>query len=233
MTNSLLVHSYQFNFPDKDSIELNLEIESSTMTLNTDNNDTPFWALLGFEQCSNCPLDIETNSVCPVAHNLIPLLEVANSLVSHDEVNVIITTPDRVISANTTMQRAMSSILGLIMATSPCPHTEFLKPMARFHLPLASQEETIYRSTSMYLLAQHFRAQQNMSYEIGFKGLTEHYASLTIINRALANRIRSAIKQDATVNGIILLDLLSQAVTWSIEDQLDELQPLFNSYFSQ
>jgi len=72
-----------------------------------------------------------------------------------------------------------------------------------------------------------------MSYEIGFKGLTEHYASLAIINRALANRIRSAIKQDATVNAIILLDLLSQAVTWSIEDQLDELKPLFNSYFSQ
>jgi len=233
MTDTLLVHSYQFNFPDKDSIELCLKIESSTMTLQADNNDIPFWALLGFEQCSNCPLDVENNAVCPVAHNLIPLLKVASSLVSHDEVNVIITTPDRVISADTTMQRAMSSILGLIMATSPCPHTEFLKPMARFHLPLASQEETIYRSTSMYLLAQHFRAQQNMSYEIDFKGLTEHYASLTIINRALANRIRSAIKQDATVNAIILLDLLSQAVTWPIEDQLDELQPFFNSYFSQ
>jgi hypothetical protein len=31
-----------------------------------------------------------------------------------------------------------------------------VKPMARFHLPLASEEETIYRATTMYLLAQYF-----------------------------------------------------------------------------
>jgi len=63
------------------------------------------------------------------------------------------------------------------MATSPCPHTELLKPMARFHLPLASEK-------------------------------------------------------DATVNAIILLDLLSHAVTWSIEDQLEELQPLFDRFIT-
>jgi len=231
MQNPLLVYSYQFNFPDKESIELNLEIDPSTVTLQTSNEELPFWAALDFNQCSNCPLKLENHAICPVAKSLVPILKVANSLVSYDEVNVIIVTPDRTTSADTTMQRAMSSILGLIMATSPCPHTEFLKPMARFHLPLATEEETIYRTTSMYMLAQYFKHQQEMSYEVGFEGLTERYADLKIINRALANRIRAAIEQDATVNAIILLDLLSQAVTWSIEDKLDELQPLFTSYF--
>jgi len=231
MSDSLLVYSYQFNFLDKPSIELNIEIDSLTTTFRADDNDLPPWAALEFEQCPNCPLQTKETSVCPVAQNLVPLLKVASSLVSYDEVNVIITTPDRIISADTTMQRAMSSILGLIMATSPCPHTEFLKPMARFHLPLANEEETIYRTTSMYMLAQHFRHQHNMNYDMSFKGLIENYANLTIINRALANRIRSAIEQDATVNAIILLDLLSQAVSWSIEDQLDKLQPIFKGYF--
>jgi len=60
---------------------------------------------------------------------------------------------------------------------APCPHAESLKPMARFHLPLASE-------------------------------------------------------QDATVNAIILLDLLSHAVTSSIEDQLEELQPLFERFMT-
>ncbi len=230
MLDSFLVYSYQFNFPDKDSIELNIEIDSLTSTFQADNKGLPPWTALEFEQCSNCPLQAKKNTACPVAQNLTPLLKVSSSLVSYDEVSVIITTPDRIISANTTMQRAISSILGLIMATSPCPHTEFLKPMARFHLPLANEEETIYRTTSMYMLAQYFRHKKNMSYEMSFKGLTKHYANLTIINRALANRIRSAIKQDATVNAIILLDLLSQAVSWSIEDQLDELQAIFKSY---
>jgi len=233
MPSSFLVYSYQFNFPEKESIELNIEIDSLTTTFRANNKELPSWTALKFEQCPNCPLQAKETSVCPVAQNLVPLLKVASSLISYDEVNVIVTTPDRIISADTTIQRAMSSILGLIMATSPCPHTEFLKPMAQFHLPLANEEETIYRTTSMYMLAQHFRHQQNMSYDMSFKGLIENYANLTVINRALANRIRSAIEQDATVNAIILLDLLSQAVSWSIEEQLDELQPIFKGYMNQ
>ena len=54
--------------------------------------------------------------------------------------------------------------------------------------------------------------------------------SLGLVGALSIVRFRAAIKQDATVNAIILLDLLSQAVTWSIEDQLDELQPLFKDY---
>jgi len=232
MNDSDLAYTYQFNFPDKEVIELKLEIDCSSVTLRQNNEDQPFWTELGFNQCPNCPLNIEKETVCPVAQNLTPLLNVSNTLVSYDEVSVTIMTANRTISADTTVQRAMSSILGLIMATSPCPHLEFLKPMARFHLPLASEEETIYRTTSMFMLAQHFKYQQGKDYELGFKGLTENYAKLQIINRALANRIRAAIKEDATVNAIILLDLLSQAVTWSIEDKLNELEPLFQSYLN-
>jgi len=230
MNDTTLVYSYQFNVPDKESIELKLEIDSVTTTLKSNKDDMPFWIALGFNQCPNCPLSLDKELVCPVANNLIPLLNLVGSLVSYDQVNVVITTPDRTITADTTMQRAISAILGLIMATSPCPHTEFLKPMARFHLPLASEQETIYRTTSMYLLAQYFKSKNGLDYEMGFDGLTKIYENLQIINRALADRFRAAIKQDATVNAIILLDLLSQAVTWSIEDQLDELQALFKRF---
>ena len=230
MSDMTLNYCYQFNFPDKQPIELKLEIDSETTTLKSTQDDMPFWIALGFNQCPNCPLSLDKELVCPVANNLIPLLNVVDSLVSYDQVNVVITTPDRTITAETTMQRAVSAILGLIMATSPCPHTEFLKPMARFHLPLANEQETIYRTTSMYLLAQYFKSKNGLDYEMGFVGLTEIYENLQVINRALADRFRAAIKQDATVNAIILLDLLSQAVTWSIEDQLDEMQGLFKRF---
>jgi len=160
MQDSILVYSYQFNFPDKESIKLSIEIDSLTVTLQAKDEETPFWTALDFNQCSNCPLNIEKTPFCPVAQNLTPLLEVSNALVSYDEVNVIVTTPERIISSDTTLQRAISSLLGLVIATSPCPHTEFLKPMARFHLPFASEDETIYRTTSMYLLAQYFKHQR-------------------------------------------------------------------------
>ncbi len=56
--------------------------------------------------------------------------------------------------AETTAQQAMSSVLGLIMATAGCPWTDRLRPMARFHLPFASEAETVYRSVCMFLLAR-------------------------------------------------------------------------------
>ncbi len=231
MSDEFLVYSYQFNFPDKQSIELNYKIDSLTTTLESNTDvELPFWAELDYKQCVNCSLKVKDHVFCPVAKNLIPLIKACDSLVSYQTVDVIITTPERTISANTTMQRAMSSILGLIMATSPCPHTEYLKPMARFHLPLATEEETIYRTTSMYLLAQYFRHKEKMDFELALEGLTAIYDNLTIINKALASRFRTAIKEDATVNAIIILDLLSQAVSWSIEDELEELRPLFNRF---
>jgi hypothetical protein len=42
--------------------------------------------------------------------------------------------------------------------------------------------------------------------------------------------LRSAITEDGAVNGIILLDLLSQSVSWSIEDGMEELRYLFKRY---
>jgi len=226
-----LVYSYQFNFPDKAPIEITLDIDPVTIVLkNTSASVAPDWTVLTFQQCSNCPLNFNESPNCPVAKNLIPLLALSGSLVSYDKVKVVIHTPERLIAADTTIQRAVSSLLGLIMATSPCPHTEFLKPMARFHLPLASDEETIYRTTSMYMLAQYFKAQDKAEYELGFCGLTDIYINLQIINRALAERLRAATQEDATVNAIILLDLLSQAVTWSIEDKLEELESLFTRF---
>ncbi|MDF1582835.1 MAG: hypothetical protein RQ733_10465 [Methyloprofundus sp.] len=232
MNDAFLDYSYQFNFPDKTSSELQLKINLQTTTLQSDETTAPYWTALEFNQCPNCPFNKEQHANCPVAQNLIPLLDLSGALISYEAVNVIIKTPERIISADTSIQRAISALLGLIMATSPCPHTEFLKPMARFHLPLASEEETIYRTTSMYLLAQYFRSKAGFDYEIGFEGLTAVYSNLKIINRALASRFRAASEQDATVNAIILLDLLSQAVAWSIEDQLDELQPLFNRFMT-
>jgi hypothetical protein len=42
------------------------------------------------------------------------------------------------------------------VATSGCRYTAYFKPMARFHLPFANEEETAYRAISMYLLSQRF-----------------------------------------------------------------------------
>ena len=47
----------------------------------------------------------------------------------------------------------------------------------------------------------------------------------------MADRIRSAIGQDAAVNALVILDFF--ALRFSFEDQLNYLRPLFDSYFGE
>ncbi|QPK65523.1 hypothetical protein IVG45_08045 [Methylomonas sp. LL1] len=222
---------YKLLFAGGDSLEFPIHIDKATNSyIAPKQHPRPFWAELDYQQCSNCPLSKQDTPFCPVAANLVPLIELCGAMASHDAVRLEVITPERTISGDTTAQRVLSSILGLIMATSPCPHTEYFKPMARFHLPLASEDETIYRTTSMFLLAQYFLYKDGKAYTMELDGLADIYKELQIINRALARRLRAAISQDAAVNGIVLLDLLTQSVSWSIEDGLEGLRYLFKRY---
>jgi hypothetical protein len=228
----VITFDYRFTFNDRDQITFNLQVDEQRMMLINPSQERAAWTALNFHQCPNCPLSPEQTPDCPVATNLIDLLHACKTMVSYDAVLVEVTTAERHVSLSTTVQRGVGSILGLLIATSSCPHTEFLKPMARFHLPFACEEETIYRTTSMYLLAQYFRSKHQMSFEISFNGLTEIYTHLQIMNKALSERLKSATEKDGTVNAIILLDLFSKAVNWSIEDELIEFEPLFNRYLT-
>ncbi|MBL0028409.1 MAG: hypothetical protein IPO95_04770 [Rhodanobacteraceae bacterium] len=116
----------------------------------------PAWALLSHHQCVNCPLRPQEVRYCPLALNLVRLVDLCAGLDSYEQIRLTVVTPERRVQAETTVQRGLSSLLGLITATSACPHTGFFRPMARFHLPLANEEETVYRAISTYLLAQYF-----------------------------------------------------------------------------
>lgn len=231
MSENVLNFTYRLSAVDFASQDFLIEVDKQSMTmLSVTQPPYPFWTELSYQQCRNCPLNSEQTPYCPVAVNVVPLLELCGHLVSHQQMSVQVLTDRRSIHAETTAQHIASSILGLIMATSPCPHTEYLKPMARFHLPLADQEETIYRVTTMFLLAQYFRYKESQPYSLALDQLLSIYQDLQIINFHLAKRLKAAISEDAAVNGVILLDLLSKSVSWSIEDGLAEIQHLFGSY---
>lgn len=190
----------------------------------------PSWTALEFHQCPNCPLQAAEHPHCPVAASLVPLVHGIGGLQSHEQVQVQVSEPRRTISSTTTAQRAVSSLLGLIMATSSCPHTMCFRPMARFHLPLSTKEETVYRATSMYLLAQYFAYRDGKQPDLDLNGLAEIYANLQIVNRAMAERLRSASEQDAAVNAVVILDVLAKTLPYAIQDKLAGVRPLFSSY---
>ncbi len=146
---------YRFDLPDGSQKSLDFTFDAADFRLaNALPPAPPFWTALKFNQCANCPLDAAQHPHCPAALHMVSAIEPLKALVSFDKVGVTVTQEERTIYADTTAQQAMSSVLGLIMATAGCPWTDRLRPMARFHLPFASEVETVYRSVCMFLLAR-------------------------------------------------------------------------------
>lgn len=192
----------------------------------------PHWTTLDHHRCPGCPLAQAGVTICPMADALVDLLEFSSQLDSFSPLSVTITTAEREINTSTSAQRAISTLMGLLIATSGCPEVAWLRPMARFHLPLANEEETIYRAASMYLLAQYFRQKHGEAPDWSMQGLRQRYQRLHEINITMATRLRSAIDRDAPVNAVILLDLFAKAMPYSVDDSLAELDYLFQPYLS-
>jgi len=222
--------TYRFRFPDNEVREYLLEQNEDTLEIEKKDADDCLepWLLLESNQCPNCPLDKESHPYCPAAKNIGWLIKESKELQSYDSVSVEVITEERTIVSSTTMQRGMSSLLGLMIAGSSCPYTHFLKPMARFHLPFASEEETIYRASSTYLLMQYFLQSKEQPNTVNLENLAKLYKNLHLVNTGMAERVRLASESDVTVNAIILLDLFAKAMPYSIEDSLSEIKQLFS-----
>jgi hypothetical protein len=223
-----LVVTYRFTFPDKREELIEVNIDKQTMeSLTDDSGATPDWCKLEFHQCPNCPLRAIPQTYCPLAKRLVKLMDTFHDVLSYDEVKMEVTTPERVVTKNTTAQRAVSSLMGLVMATGGCPHMAFLKPMARYHLPFATQEETVFRVVSTYLLEQYFRHKQALSIDMELENLKKIYGEIQIINQAMSSRLRTVGAQDSAVNAVVLLDIFAKMLPYSVEDSLEEIRYLF------
>jgi hypothetical protein len=223
---------YRFRFADGRQKVVEVRLDQTTLeppSVAVEN--LPDWTHLNFHQCPNCPLAVECHPYCPLAKQLSKSMLVWKDVLSHDEVDVEIITQQRTVTQHTTAQRTISSLMGLIIATSGCPHTDFLKPLARFHLPLASEEETIFRVSAMYLLAQYFRRKHGETADLELTGLKRIYDTLHEVNMAMASRLRAASSTDAAVNAVVLLDLFAKSLPYAIEDSLEEIRYLFKPYF--
>jgi len=189
--------------------------------------EPPFWTELEFNKCANCPLNSDEHPHCPPALQMADAVERLGALVSFDTVGVTVVQSERTIYAETSAQQALSSVLGLIMATSGCPWTDLLRPMARFHLPFASDAETVYRIVTMFLLARELVGPVGKT---GFESLDALYKSLHVVNRDMSRRLGAATRTDPARNAIALLDSYTTLLPAAIASSLDELRPLFESW---
>lgn len=218
---------YRFGRPGEASQQLTVAIDAATLVCSEPAPVACEWTALSFQQCPNCPLDAAATPLCPLAARLEPVVRPMAEILSFDDLAVEVDDGERTVSAVTSAQAVASSIIGLIAAVSGCPHTAFLKTMAWFHLPLATEEETVFRATGAYLLAQCLARDRGETPDWEMLGLKRDYEALHIVNVALAKRLRAASSQDAAVNAVVRLDMFAKAVPYSIDDFLAPLRPRF------
>jgi hypothetical protein len=224
---------YRFDLPNGSQQSLELLFDPKDFRLvNLVPAEPPFWTELKFNQCSNCPLSTQEHSHCPAAVHMAPAIDSLKALVSFDTVGVTVEQEERTVHVETSAQQALSSVLGLIMATAGCPWTDRLRPMARFHLPFASETETVYRSVCMFLLARELIGAEADQGE-GFEPLERLYENLHTVNRDVSRRLGAATRTDPARNAIALLDSYTTLLPLALESLLAELTPLFDAWRSK
>ena len=225
----IISFKYIFFLPEGRQVRMDIQLDSQSLNIINNCPDVlPEWTALDFYQCPHCPLFVTTHTHCPLAANLVHIINHLDNFFSYQQIRVKVVMENRTITQDTTIQKGLSSLMGLVIATSGCPHTTFFKSMARFHLPLADEEETICRVTSMYLLEQYFLKNEGKPAHFNLKGLMELYDNMHIINTTIAKRLRAASKTDSAVNAIVLLDVFTCLLPLSIETYLQEIRHLFD-----
>jgi len=222
---------YCFTFQDDTQEIFNLYFHNDNLDIvqNVPQNLPP-WTDIAFHQCTNCPLDTREFPHCPIAVNLVQIVDRFQNRDPQTPVHLDVITEERLIVQDTIVQSGISSLMGLIMATSGCPHMAFFKPMARFHLALASEEETVYRAASMYLLAQYFLKKEGRDVDLNLEGMSRIYRDIHIVNTAIVERLRAARQSNPSLDAIVLLDMYALFLPHVIEKSLDEVRYLFKPF---
>ena len=223
---------YSFTLRDGSIKKFDVALDAESLRLIPKKRKSyPQWTALSHHQCPNCPLKESTHPRCPIAANLVDVVRFFKDSISWEEADIEITTEARQYRKHTTLQRGISSLIGIYMVTSGCPIMDKLKPMVKTHLPFATPQETMYRAISMYLLAQYFLYRKGRTPDWKLEKLLKTYEAIRIVNRKFTERLGSTGIQDASLNAVIRLNVFADLATLALEEKgLDDIERLFQAY---
>ncbi|MBM4162196.1 MAG: hypothetical protein FJ217_13995 [Ignavibacteria bacterium] len=226
----LLRYVYKLSFDNGDEKEFEILLDEASLELQSDNNEPkPDWTKLKYSQCENCPLS-DSVQYCPIAVNLSRLVSSFADAASYEAALVTVESPQRTYVKKTTLQKALSAIIGIYMVTSNCPVMDKLRPMTRFHLPFANSLETFFRSISSYLVAQFLLKTKGTEPDWELKGLREIYKQVNVVNKGMSQRLLNATKTDANVNAVVILHSFGDGISYFIDNGLADIEPMFDVF---
>jgi len=222
---------YRMTLPSGRRLAYELRLNPASLALEDwSRKQPPAWAALDFLQCPGCPLELSEHPFCPVAANIADVIGDWTDVVSHEQVQVEVVTAQRTVADRRPAQKALSSLLGLVIATSSCPNTLFFRAMARFHLPFASPEETVFRAVSAYLVMQYLRHEEGRTADFGLAGLIGIYERMQVLNQRMAERIAAVAPKDAPINAVVSLDTLAKLLPFSLREAKRVLRTTFAAF---
>ncbi len=227
MKDNITTYNYIFVFPDGNQKSFKIALNTFSLSLNTCPVSPPKWAWLKHHQCKPCSLSAAVHTFCPAALAITSLVTTFQDTVSHKACVVSCVSKDRTVTKETTVQDGLASILGLLMATSGCPIMDFFRPLAMFHLPFSTVDETIFRVFTTYMLRQYYRRSEKQNAGIELKDIKKHYTLVKQVNNGMLERIRDITQFDADKNAIVTLDSLAQILEMEIDTNLESLRNLF------
>lgn len=215
---------YRFDIEDN-SLQYEVDVDRS-FDFSAERQDTPEWAKLKHNQCPNCPLTVKDCHYCPAAVDLASVVTDFQRLPAQKTAKIKVSTPERDYAKQTALEEGLRSLMGLIMATSACPILSQLKPNARNHLPFASQDDFIIRSTALYLLKQYFNYREGKRPDWELQGMISLNQELQTLNEAFWGRVKEACEGDSNLKALLSFLDMSSSVSYSLESQLQKVKPL-------
>ena len=215
-----ITFAYSFRHLDGEVKELTLELDNETLSFINEENTQEPWAKRENKKCPNCTLDQQENEYCPVANNLSKVIEIFNNSNSAEKVEVTLRSEARNYTKETSVQSGLSSLIGIIMVSSGCPILDKLRPLVRYHLPMANLDETRFRVISMYLLAQYYRKENGLKPDWELSGLTKIYAEIGIANKFFCDRLATMENEDTSVNAVTILNCFANYIPFSLTEDL-------------
>lgn len=219
---SLITYDLELHSGESYSISVDIEREHPSPRVLADAEHSE-WTRLEHHRCEACPLDPSEHKFCPTAVDVEEIAHRFLYTVSTDNADVTVHTQDRDYFKRCDAQTYLMSLFGLIMATSSCPVMGRLKPLAYFHLPFSSLEETVYRLVGTYLTKQYLIHKAGQRPDWDLNGLSELYTCLNQVNRSFMQRLRSASTGDANLNAQQIFISVTRHIEMGIDAALEKL----------
>jgi hypothetical protein len=221
--------TYQLQYQNGNERRFEVDIERPERMAEQGAESHPEWTLLANNRCPNCPLDQERVRYCPAAIEIEEIAADFADTTSIERTDVWVHTAERSYFKNTDMQSALKSLFGLVMASGPCPILSRLRPLAHFHLPFATLQETIHRLVGTYLINQYLHHNDGERHDWELHGIEQLYRELKIVNIQLMKRIRLASKEDASINAIQTFISIASIVEMGVDDIIEKMEPILRN----